>query len=97
MIFKIIICAVQEKARKRDLPIPRAWVRAVRCGSGVGGGRWISRKRLEGGVVMEIGGERERGGKDWRRGKEGETQEIMEGGVTEEEMGFEGEIGGESE
>ena len=44
-------------------------------------------------------GEREwrEGGRDWRRGREGETREIMEGGVTEEEMGFEGEIGGESE
>ena len=44
-------------------------------------------------------GERELrdGGRDWRRGRGGETREIMEGGVTEEEMGFEGEIGGESE
>ena len=25
------------------------------------------------------------GGRDWRRGREGETREIMEGGVTEEE------------
>ena len=30
-------------------------------------------------------------------GGEGETREIMEGGVTEEEMGLEGEIRGESE
>ena len=44
-------------------------------------------------------GEREwrEGSRDWRQGREGETREIMEGGVTEEEMGFEGEIGGESE
>ncbi|GMN56019.1 hypothetical protein TIFTF001_025135 [Ficus carica] len=51
----------------------------------------------------EIGGERERGrgerewregGRDWRRGREGEARERLEGGVTVEEMGFEGEFGG---
>ena len=44
-------------------------------------------------------GEREwkEGSIDWRRGRERKTREIIEGGVTEEDMVFEGEIGGENE
>ncbi|GMN27598.1 hypothetical protein TIFTF001_001742 [Ficus carica] len=58
-----------------------------------------SRRRLE---ARERGrGARENGGRsrseDWRRGREGEARVRMEGGGTAEEIGFEGEIGGESE
>ncbi|GMN66713.1 hypothetical protein TIFTF001_035787 [Ficus carica] len=56
MVFKIIICAVQEKARERE----RETYQFHGCSSGVGGGGWVSRKRLERGVAAEIGGERER-------------------------------------
>ncbi|GMN64969.1 hypothetical protein TIFTF001_034046 [Ficus carica] len=36
-------------------------------------------------------------GGDWKREIEGEWRERMKGGVMEEEMGFQGEIGGENE
>ncbi|GMN46249.1 hypothetical protein TIFTF001_015440 [Ficus carica] len=38
-------------------------VGAGRRGSGVGGGGWVSRKRLEGGATAKIRGEKER---EWR-------------------------------
>ncbi|GMN50676.1 hypothetical protein TIFTF001_019835 [Ficus carica] len=58
MVFKIIICAAQDRARKRET------YQFYGCGcgwrsSGVGGGGWVSRKRLKGGIAAEIGGERE--------------------------------------
>ncbi|GMN60157.1 hypothetical protein TIFTF001_029261 [Ficus carica] len=59
MVFKIIICVAQERARERETyqfhDCGCGW-----RGNGLGGGRWISRKRLDGGVTAEIGGERER-------------------------------------
>ncbi|GMN60702.1 hypothetical protein TIFTF001_029796 [Ficus carica] len=59
MVFKIIICAVQEKARERET-YQFHGRGCRRRGRGVGSGGWVLRKRLEGGVAVEIGGERER-------------------------------------
>ncbi|GMN71635.1 hypothetical protein TIFTF001_051862 [Ficus carica] len=60
MVFKIIICAAQKRARERKIyQFHRC--RCGRLGSRVDGRGWVLRKRLEGGVAAEIGGEREKG------------------------------------
>ena len=65
------MCGARESKRERET----YQFHRRGCGqrsNGVSGGGWVSRKRLEGGVTVEIGGERER---------EKEAQERMYGGV----------------
>ena len=61
------MCSTRESKRKRETYQFHGHG-CVWRGSGVGGGGLVSRKRLEGGFVAEIGGEKE-------------TQERKNGGV----------------
>ncbi|GMN65184.1 hypothetical protein TIFTF001_034260 [Ficus carica] len=53
------MCGARESKRKRET-YQFHGRGCGRRGSGVGSGGWVSRKRLEGGVTAEIGGERKR-------------------------------------
>ncbi|GMN23339.1 hypothetical protein TIFTF001_040443 [Ficus carica] len=73
MVFKVLICAAQERARKRETYQFHGRGCGRRC-SGLGGGGWVSRKRLEGGVTTEMEArERGRGAREnewWSRGRQ---------------------------